>query len=100
MPLPHCIIFARIHLQNLSNSGILPLIFTNPEDWKKISQSDLLSIPDVHNAIHNGNRVQINNLTKDETYETEHTMTPYQVKMVLAGSLINLVKQKKLGSTI
>jgi hypothetical protein len=36
-------------------------------------------------------------LTKDETYETEHSMTPYQVEMVLAGSLINLVKQKGLS---
>ncbi|MDD4905869.1 MAG: hypothetical protein PHD39_06910 [Methylobacter tundripaludum] len=34
---------------------------------------------------------------KDETYETEHTMTPYQVEMVLAGSLVNLVKQKGLS---
>jgi aconitate hydratase len=37
------------------------------------------------------------NLTKNETYETEHPMTPYQVEMVLAGSLINLVKQKGLS---
>lgn len=92
--------FARIHLQNLNNFGILPLIFTNPEDWKKISLGDKLSIPDVRNAIRNGNRIQINNLTKDETYETEHSMTPYQVEMVLAGSLINLVKRKKLNSAI
>jgi aconitate hydratase len=89
--------FARIHLQNLSNFGILPLIFINPEDWKRISQGDLLSIPDVRNAIRMGNRVQVNNITKDETYETEHTMTPYQVEMVLAGSLINRVKQKGLN---
>ncbi len=92
--------FARIHLQNLNNFGILPLIFTNPEDWKKISLGDKLSIPDVRNAIRKGNRIQINNLTKDETYETEHSMTPYQVEMVLAGSLINLVKRKKLNSAI
>jgi aconitate hydratase len=92
--------FARIHLQNLNNFGILPLIFTNPEDWKKISVGDKLSIPDVRNAIRNGNRIQINNLTKDETYETEHSMTPYQVEMVLAGSLINLVKRKRLNTAI
>lgn len=92
--------FARIHLQNLNNFGILPLIFTNPEDWKKISLGDKLSIPDVRNAIRKGNRIQINNLTKDETYETEHSMTPYQVEMVLAGSLINLVKRKRLNTAI
>ena len=89
--------FARIHLQNLSNFGILPLIFANPDDWNKIAQGDLLSIPDVRNAIRKGNRVQVINLTRNETYETEHRMTPYQVEMVMAGSLINLVKQKGLG---
>ncbi len=89
--------FARIHLQNLSNFGILPLIFINPEDWKTISQGDQLSIPDVRTAICKGNRIQVTNLTKDEIYETVHSMSPYQVEMVLAGSLINLVKQKGLS---
>jgi aconitate hydratase len=89
--------FARIHLQNLSNFGILPLIFTNPDDWNKISQGDKFSIPDVRNAICKSNRIQVNNITKDEIYETEHRMTPYQVEMVLAGSLINLVKRKRIN---
>ena len=88
--------FARIHLQNLSNFGILPLIFVNQDDWNKIVQGDRLSIPDVRNAICKGNKVQVINLTRKETYETEHSLTPYQVEMVLAGSLINLVKQKGL----
>jgi aconitate hydratase len=86
--------FARIHLQNLSNFGILPLIFANLDDWNKIAQGDRLSIPDVRNAISRGNSVKVINLTKNETYDTEHRMTQYQVDMVLAGSLINLVKQK------
>lgn len=88
--------FARIHLQNLSNFGILPLIFANPDDWNNIDQGDRLEIPDVRNAIFQGNSVKVINLTKNESYETEHRMTQYQVEMVLAGSLINLVKQKTL----
>ena len=87
--------FARIHLQNLSNFGILPLTFVDPDDWGKINQGDVLSIPDVRNAIRNGNRVRVVNLTKNETYDTEHPMTPRQVEMVLAGSLINLIRQKR-----
>ena len=86
--------FARIHLQNLSNFGILPLTFINPDDWKNIAQGDVLSIPDVRNAIRKGNRVRVINLTRNETYETEHPMTSRQVEMVLAGSLINQVRQK------
>ncbi|MGJ0483131.1 MAG: aconitate hydratase [Methylomicrobium sp.] len=89
--------FARIHLQNLSNFGILPLIFVNPADWDRIAQGDRLSIPDVRNAIQQGKRVRVINLTKNETYETEHPLAPNAVEMVLAGGLINLVKQRSLG---
>jgi aconitate hydratase len=89
--------FARIHLQNLSNFGILPLIFVNPEDWDWIAQGDRLSIPDVRRALLKGNKVQVVNLTKNETYETEHPLSPSAVEMVLAGGLINLVKQKSLS---
>ena len=73
---------------------MLPLTFINPDDWEKIAQGDVLSIPDVRNAIRNGNSVKVINLTRNATYETEHPMTPRQVEMVLTGSLINLVRQK------
>ncbi len=90
--------FSRIHLQNLSNFGILPLIFADPEDWNRIEQGDCLSLPDVRSAIRKGKSVRVVNLSKDETYEAEHRMSPHEVEMVLAGSLINLVKQKGLSS--
>ncbi len=86
--------FARIHRQNLSNFGILPLTFVYPDDWEKINQGDTLSIPDVREAICQGNNIKVINLTKNETYDTEHRMTLHQIDMVLAGSLINLVSQK------
>ncbi|WP_292435996.1 hypothetical protein [Methylobacter sp.] len=40
----------------------------NPDDWNKIAQGDTLSIPDVRNAIRQGNRIKVINLTKNETY--------------------------------
>ena len=88
--------FARIHLQNLSNFGILPLTFVDPEDWDRIAQGDVLSIPDVRDTIRTGKRVRVVNLTRDETYQTEHPMTARQIEMVLAGSLINLARQRAL----
>ncbi|MGR9044601.1 MAG: aconitate hydratase [Gammaproteobacteria bacterium] len=87
--------FARIHLQNLSNFGILPLTFTDPSDWNKIDQDDRLAVADVRTAIGQGNSVQVTNLTKNQTYRTAHALSAYQVEMVLAGGLINLVKQKR-----
>ncbi len=89
--------FARIHMQNLSNFGILPLLFINPDDWEHIDQDNMLSIPNIREAIDAGNQVKVINLTRNETYDTEHRMTPHQIEMVLAGSLINLVSQKGLS---
>ncbi|MEJ1354957.1 MAG: aconitate hydratase [Candidatus Sedimenticola sp. (ex Thyasira tokunagai)] len=40
--------FARIHVANLVNFGIVPLTFTNIEDYDKVSQGDNVSI-DVSN---------------------------------------------------
>ncbi len=84
--------FARIHWQNLCNFGILPLIFSDPKDWDKIEQGDVLSMEDVRNIIHTGYSLSVFNKTRSERYETEHTMSARQVEMVLAGSLINLVR--------
>ena len=87
--------FARIHLQNLSNFGILPLIFTTPDDWERIDQGDTLSMTNIRKTLLEGKQVKVSNLTKNETYGTEHRMTPHQIEMVLAGSLINLVSHKE-----
>ncbi|WP_045226823.1 aconitate hydratase [Methyloterricola oryzae] len=88
--------FARIHLQNLSNFGILPLLFVDPGDWDKIGQDDVLAIEEARSAISQSNRVQLTNRSKDQTYETLHNLTKRQIEMVLAGSLINLVGSRTI----
>jgi aconitate hydratase len=84
--------FARIHWQNLCNFGILPLTFLNSDDWDRIEQDDVLFIDDIRNVIQRGKTVTVINKTKDERYEAEHEMSERQVSMVLAGSLINIVR--------
>jgi aconitate hydratase len=84
--------FARIHWQNLCNFGILPLTFVNSDDWDRIEQDDVLAIDDIRTVIQRGKPAIIFNKTRDESYKAEHAMSERQVKMVLAGSLINLVK--------
>ncbi len=86
--------FARIHRQNLLNFGILPLTFVNPADWEKIHQNDVLVLSGLREAIRRGSQVKVINKTKKETYITEHAMTERQIEMVLAGSLINLMRER------
>src|SRR5919109_567073 len=82
--------FARIHWQNLINFGILSLTFADPDDWNKIEQGDILRLADVRQAITHGQQVKAINQTKHEAYVLQHAMSPRQVEMILAGSLINL----------
>ncbi|WP_022947288.1 aconitate hydratase [Methylohalobius crimeensis] len=91
--------FARIHRQNLSNFGILPLTLVDAEDWEKIAQGDVISIPDVRQVLRQGDRVEVINRTRDERYVTEHRLSRRQVEMVLAGSLINLVRERVTATT-
>ena len=43
--------FARIHAANLVNAGILPLVFENAEDYKKVRQGDRIEISSVHTGL-------------------------------------------------
>ena len=90
--------YARIHSQNLVNFGILPLIFVNPEDWEKIEQNHVLTIPDVRSALQKGGRISVRNLSQNETYETRHSMSDRQIEIVLQGSLINIVRNRQKSS--
>ncbi len=84
--------FARIHWQNLINFGILPLVFANPGDWEKIEPGHILATADIRLCLQSGTKVKVDNMTTGETYETEHAMSERRLEIVLAGSLINLVR--------
>jgi len=91
--------FARIHWQNLVNFGILPLTFVDPDNWEKIEQDHVLTIPDLRRVLQKGRRVSVRNVTRNETYETEHSMSDRQVEIVLEGSLINVVRNRQKRAT-
>ena len=85
--------FARIHWQNLANFGILALTFRNENDWEKISSGDRLLFRDLLSTLKAGRRVDAENGTTGDSYTLEHGLSPRQLEMVLAGSLISLVKR-------
>jgi aconitate hydratase len=84
--------FARIHEANLVNFGILPLRFDDCADWARIDQGDILALPDIRNAIRQGPQVKLVNTTKHLTCRLRHALTARQVDMILAGSLLNLMR--------
>ena len=46
--------FARIHIANLINAGILPLTFKNPDDYDRLTQGENLSITGIFEGMDRG----------------------------------------------
>ena len=89
--------FARIHRQNLTNFGILPLTFAKPDDYDRIDQEDIVLIEHLRKALEAGGFVTIRNESKDESYEARHDLQEREIEMVLEGSLISVVKRQMVA---
>ncbi|MGD2098876.1 MAG: aconitate hydratase [Desulfobacterales bacterium] len=87
--------FARIHWQNLINFGILPLTFVNPDDYGHIEPDDTLEIKDAPRNLRQGKQIRVCNKGKNEAYDTQHSLSKRQIEMILAGSLINVVRKRQ-----
>ncbi len=79
--------FARIHVANLINAGILALTFADPDDYDKLTQGDQLELRDVKASLERGEMI-LHNLTKNESYRLIGTYTKRQQEMLLAGGLL------------
>jgi aconitate hydratase len=87
--------YARIGWQNLVNFGILPLEFSNPEDYDSIDAGDEIGVEGLREALKNGESIRVKNKSKDLTYETSHSLSDRQIKIMLAGGVINFYKANK-----
>ena len=79
--------FARIHMANLINAGILPLTFVHPEDYDRLNQGDRLSLRDIHAGMDIG-RIALLDETTGETFELACDFTDRQKAMLKAGGLL------------
>ena len=86
--------FARIHQDNLVNFGILPLTFIDPGDYESLQQGDELVIPDARTALSDGRLLAIHNRTQEQAYTVSHHLSPRQIKILLAGGLLNYVRNR------
>ena len=86
--------FARIHLANLVNFGILPLQFKDPADYDRINQGDRLEIKGVHEQLGRGNDVVVRNATQDYEITATAPLSPRDKQIVLAGGKLNFTRQQ------
>ncbi len=85
--------FARIHVANLINAGILPLTFSNEADYDRIDLGDTLVLENIRKSIQNGTPVVLKNETKNESYPLCSEFSDRQRAMLLAGGLLNYTKE-------
>lgn len=88
--------FARIHMANLINNGILPLTFKDASDYDKINMLDELVIENAREQVEaaaSGKAVTITNKTQGYSFETELVISDRQKDMLLAGGLLNYTKE-------
>lgn len=88
--------FARIHETNLKKQGMLPLTFSNPQDYDKIREDDKLNIYVSEIQPEKPLRVIINH--SDGTTEgifLNHTMNASQIEWFKAGSALNLIAKSQ-----
>ena len=86
--------FARIHVANLVNAGILPFTFANEADYDRIDQMDQLELADVRTAMENNTPVVLKNLTKNEEYPLDAShLSARQRAMLLCGGLLDYTRE-------
>lgn len=85
--------FARIHVANLINVGILPLTFKNPDDYDKLSMNDVLTFSDVHSGMEKG-VIVMKDETTGESFDLCCSFTERQKDILKAGGLLAYTKEQ------
>jgi aconitate hydratase len=85
--------FARIHAANLVNFGILPLVLGPEVAADTIAQGDEWCIADIRTALTQGDTLTVENLTRGATFTVNHALTKRQVEIILAGGLLNFMRE-------
>ncbi len=86
--------FARIHVANLINFGIVPMTLINEDDYEKIAEGDELYIEGFKEAIKNSDRALLVNRKNGARVELKLDFTPRQREILLAGGTLNYTKAK------
>ena len=83
--------FARIHLANLINFGIIPFVFADKADYDAIDDLDELVFEDVH-GLETGADYAIYNKTKARRIPVRAQISPADFAILKAGGALNYIR--------
>ena len=86
--------FARIHRDNLVNSGIVPLLFESDADYEKLALGDELVIEDIKKSVASADDATIFNKTQNYRFKAKIELSGRHREILGAGGLLNLTKEK------
>jgi len=84
--------FARIHIANLINAGILPLTFADPADYDSLNEGSRLTFKNLKDGIATGKVTMTDETTGKEILLTGD-FTERQQQILLCGGLLNYTKE-------
>jgi aconitate hydratase len=88
--------YARIHWQNLICFGVLPLSFTDPDDYPLLKRGAMLAIDHLHEQLRAGDRIEARtNIAGRPAIILTHTLSSRQLNILKAGGIINQLRPPK-----
>ncbi|MBQ4054658.1 MAG: aconitate hydratase, partial [Clostridia bacterium] len=84
--------FARIHVANLINFGIVPLTFENPADYDKLAEGDALTIVGFADSVAGADQLILKDLTNGAEIPLCLNATERQRAILGAGGLLNYTR--------
>ena len=87
--------FARIHVANLINFGIVPMTLKNPDDYELFSQGDEIEIKGFAEAVAGKTETTLVNCATGATATLQLAFSPRQREILLAGGTLNYTKKSK-----
>lgn len=87
--------FARIHIANLINFGIVPMTLVNEDDYEKLSEGANIYIENFREAIKNSDKAVLVNRDNGARVELLLNFTARQREILLAGGTLNYTKNNQ-----
>ncbi|MBQ9113633.1 MAG: aconitate hydratase [Clostridia bacterium] len=87
--------FARIHVANLINFGIVPMTLANPDDYENFVEGDALEIKDFAATVKGATEATLVNKTNGAQAKLCLNLSERQREMLLAGGCLNYTKNQR-----
>ena len=84
--------FARIHVANLINFGIVPMTLENADDYDKFAEGDQIEIKDFAAAVAAKDEAILINKTNGKMAKLKLALSARQREMLMAGGCLNYTK--------